>query len=327
MENNKRLLVFNCHESWVYQLGILCHPLDIIVGLKGSYKKTWDEQMRPVLPNCRLISLEQARRCRENYYCIITHNIADLLDIKQRNDPKLLVIHSTIEGRKIEENSRVDPAAMRQSLKEYVELAGVAVVAVSQLKGRSWGFSDDIVGFTAESKDYPPFTGELACGLRVSNFISSRKDILLWDFHEKAFSGIDVRLVGHNPDMAGVEAAANWDELKQILQSHRFFIHTAEPNLEDGYNMATVEAMAAGMPILGNRHPGSPVKHGVNGFLSDDPAELGGYARDLLADRQMAIEMGKESQRIAAERFSAAKFKDGFLCSIERARKISQCRI
>ena len=38
--------------------------------------------------------------------------------------------------------------------------------------------------------------------------------------------------------------------------------------------MATVEAMAAGMPIIGNRHPDSPVEHGVNGFLSDDPAEL-----------------------------------------------------
>jgi hypothetical protein len=41
--NNKTLLVFNCHEAWVYQLGVLGYALDIIVGLKGRYKQSWDE--------------------------------------------------------------------------------------------------------------------------------------------------------------------------------------------------------------------------------------------------------------------------------------------
>ena len=68
-----------------------------------------------------------------------------------------------------------------------------------------------------------------------------------------------VRFVGHNPDMPGVQAAESWDELKAILAAHRFYIHTAHPDYEDGYNMATLEAMAAGLPVLGNRHPTSPV--------------------------------------------------------------------
>ena len=40
--HNKTLLIFNCHEAWVYQLEILGYPLDIIIGLKGQYKQTWD---------------------------------------------------------------------------------------------------------------------------------------------------------------------------------------------------------------------------------------------------------------------------------------------
>ncbi len=36
----RTLLVLNCHEAWVYQLGSLGYDLDIIVGLKGRYKKT-----------------------------------------------------------------------------------------------------------------------------------------------------------------------------------------------------------------------------------------------------------------------------------------------
>jgi glycosyltransferase involved in cell wall biosynthesis len=144
---------------------------------------------------------------------------------------------------------------------------------------------------------------------------------LLWDFHEKAFDGIPVRLVGYNPGMPGVAAAESWDDLKRILQSHRFYIHTADPRLEDGYNMATIEAMAAGLPILGNRHPNSPVRHGVSGFLSDEPDELRKYAGMLLEDGRLAALMGQQARKTAMENFSIGTFRESFLRSIETARR------
>ncbi len=322
-EPNRRraLLVFNCHEAWVYQLGVLGYELDIIVGLKGQYKNTWDQQMRPVPPNSRLLSLSDALQSNTAYYCIIAHNIADLLDVKLREEPKLMVIHSTLEGRALEEKSDVQPEQMKQMLHKYLDLIGGHGVAVSMLKGNSWGYTDDIVPFCADPSDYLPHTGQEPAGLRISNFINSRKKILLWDFYKKAFDGLPVRIVGHNPDLPGVSAARNWDHLKELLQSHRFYIHTADPQLEDGYNMATVEAMAAGMPVLGNKHPGSPVEHGVSGFLSDDPHELRNYAKILLQDPDLALKMGQQAQKTAIERFSTARFKKGFLQSIESARR------
>lgn len=324
--NNKTLLVFNCHEAWVYQLGVLGYSLDIIVGLKGRYGQTWDEQMRPVPPNSRLITLTDALRSPKNYYCIITHNVTDLLDIKIRSEPRLMVIHSTLEGRAIEEKSNIMPESMREMLHQYIELMGVHVVAVSELKGKSSGFTEDIVPLVVAENDYLPYSGHIAMGLRICNFIDSRKKILLWDLHENAFNGIPVRLVGHNPGMPSVKAAENWNDLKQILQSHRFYIHTAKPELEDGYNMASLEAMAAGMPILGNRHPTSPVEHGVSGFLSNDPDELRRYARMLLDDGDLAFRMGAEARKVVSERFSATKFKMVFLHSIEIARRKWQQR-
>jgi hypothetical protein len=318
--NNKTLLVFNCHEAWLYQLGRLGYDLDIIVGLEGKYHLTWDEQMRPVPPNSRLISLPEALKSEKQYYCIITHNITDLLDVKFRPEPRLIVIHSTIEGRMLEEKSTVEPERIRQMLHKYLELVGGHVVAVAMLKGKSWGFTEDIVVAGVEPGDYLPYSGQKDCGLRICNFIESRKKILLWDFHEKAFDGVPVRLVGHNPDMPGVKAAENWNDLKQILQSHRFYVHTADPRLEDGYNIASIEAMAAGMPVLGNLNPSSPVEHGVSGFLSDDPDELRKYARMLLDDRDLAVRMGAEARKVVSEHFSTAKFKEAFLRSIETAR-------
>ena len=71
---------------------------------------------------------------------------------------------------------------------------------------------------------------------------------------------------------------------------------------------------------MGNKHPDSPVKHGVSGFLSDDPNELGKYAQMLLEDRDLAIKMGQESQRAISEHFSKESFRKRFLRSIETAR-------
>jgi glycosyltransferase involved in cell wall biosynthesis len=85
--------------------------------------------------------------------------------------------------------------------------------------------------------------------------------------------------------------------------------------------MASLEAMAAGLPILGNRHPTSPIEHGVSGFLSDNPAELRKYANMLLEDKILATMMGKEAQKVVSERFSMIGFKEAFLQSIETSRK------
>ena len=319
---NETLLVFNCHEAWVYQLGALGCALDIIVGLKGKYKQTWDKNMRPVPPNSRLISLAEALNSPRTYYCIVAHNISDLLDVKSRPEPRLIVLHSTLEGRVVEEQSGVPPHKMSEVLFKYLELVGGHAISVTKLKAQSWGVPDeDIVEFGVDPGDYPLYSGHEACGLRISNFIDNRKKILLWDFHEKAFSGIPVRLVGHNPNMPGVSASENWDHLKAMMQSHRFYVHTADPELENGFNMATVEAMAAGMPVLGNCHPSSPIQHGVSGFLSNDPDQLHNYALMLLRDRELAVKMGREASKTAMERFALSTFRDSFLGSIEKARR------
>ena len=282
--------------------------------------------MRPIPANSRLVSLSEALQSKTPYYCIIAHNIADLLDVKNRPEPRIIVIHSTIEGRKLEEKSDIEPADMRKMLHKYLKLVGGYPVAVSVLKGKSWGFTEDIIPFCADTDDYLPYSGQEVCGLRISNFISSRKEILLWDFHKNVFEGLAVKLVGHNPDMEGVAAAENWGHLKKLMQSHRFYIHTADPKLEDGYNMATIEAMAAGMPVLGNKHPGSPIEHGVSGFLSDAPKELRKYAKLLLEDVDLAVKMGRQAQKVIIKHFSTGKFKGSFLRSIEAARRFGRER-
>jgi hypothetical protein len=319
---NDRILVFNCHEAWVHQLGLLGRPMDIIVGLPGRHTRGWDYKMRPVPPNARMIDLREAVGSNRCYDCVIAHNLTDLLDCKTIDSPKLLMLHLTLEGIVLEQNSKTDPRLFRQALSRYLRQEGLHAAAVSFLKGRSWGITEDIVPLAADPAAYPEFQGGEPAGLRVSNFITRRAQTLLWDFHVRAFGGLPVKLVGHNPELPDVTSAADWNALKGLLRNHRFFIHTAHPQLEDGYNMATLEAMAAGLPVLGNRHPSSPIVHGFNGFLSDDPEELRGFAIRLLENQQLAVEMGRAARQTILDQFSPALFRTRMSRSIQTARDI-----
>lgn len=315
-----KLLVLNCHEAWIHQLGILGAELDIVVDLPGRYTAGWDTRMRPLPSRARTITLDEARLGLTRYDCVVNHNITDLLDTKHIDAPKLLVLHETLEGRMAQQGAVFDPREMRVMLHTYLASAGGHVVGVSRTKAKSWGINH-VVLFSADPDAYPAYSGHLACGLRVANHVTSKRVFLAWDFHEAALDGIPMRLVGHNPDLPGVAAAESWDALKSLLASHRFLVHTADPRYEDGYNMAVLEAMAAGMPILVNRHPTTIVEHGVTGFIAATPAEMREHAMRLLEDGELARELGENGRRFIARNFGPDRFRVDFLRAIQDARK------
>jgi len=315
----QRLLVFDCHEAWVYQLRWLGLPMDIVVGLRGRPKSGWDEAMRPLPPKARLLRPADLNPARQPYHCMIAHNLTDLLDMKNLAGPRLLVLHETLDGAILEQKSAIPAEELRGAVRKYTQMTGTHVVAVSELKRKSWGLCDNVAMCCAAPEDYPAWRGDLERGLRITNHFLRRPRVLLWDFHHAAFGDLPVTLVGHNPELSGVSPAANWTDLKEILSHHRFYIHTADPRFEDGFNMATLEAMAAGLPVLGNRHPTSPIINGVNGFLSDDPAELRGHALRLLADRELAARLGAGARETIRRQFSPKRFADEFGRSLSAA--------
>ncbi len=314
------LLVFNCHEAWVHQLQALGCRLDILVGLEGHHVRGWDERMRPLPQGARLVTMEQARAERRVYDCVICHSLTDLFESRPLPGPRLLVVHSTYEGRQAAEGSQVPLDKMRAKIRQYLGLIGGHAVAVSALKV-SDGFPDAVVNAGVEPSDYPPWQGDMAAGIRVANQVAQKRLVLAWDFHEAAFAGLPLTLIGHNPELPGVAPAADWDDLKARLSRHRFYVHTADPRFEDGFNMAMLEAMAAGLPVLGNRHPSSPIRHGEDGFLADEPAALRAQAERLLADRDLARRMGAAGRERVRESFHLDRFAQGLRTAIEQARR------
>lgn len=305
----------------MHQLGVLNAELDIVIGLPGRYTSAWDTRMRPLPAGARTLTLEEAIASGQAYDCVINHNITDLLDTRAIAAPKLLVLHETLEGRMQQQAAEFDARDMRALLNTYLASVGGHAIAISRMKAKSWGVTHTVVHNSVDVDAYPPHIGDVDSGIRVANHVTSKRVFLAWDFHEAALADMPIRLVGHNPDMPGVSAADDWEHLKRMLASHRFLVHTADPRYEDGYNMAVLEAMAAGLPVVTNQHPSTIVEHGVTGFIATTPLDMREYARRLLDDADLAHSMGERAREFVQRSYSPGRFRVELARAIQEARK------
>ncbi len=93
------------------------------------------------------------------------------------------------------------------------------------------------------------------------------------------------------------------------------------PSHNEGMSVATLEAMAAGLPLVVTRTPGTAqmVEEGVNGwtFSWGDVEGLTGHLRRLAMDRDLAETLGSAS-RARAARFSWDRAFEGYLALFQR---------
>lgn len=322
--SQRPILTLNSHEPWIYQLRHLQTPLVIADGLPGRYTNSWDLRMRPLPENGKLLPFSQAVAAGP-FACVIVHSLSDLMAVSDVDAPKLLILHTTLEHRARQDGSAVDLQQFRTMFRDYVRWSGAEVLAGTALKAASFGLACGVAGLAVEETTNQ-FHGTLARGMRVANQINQKRATLYFDFHEEALKGLPVDLYGHNPEMPGVEPCGDFEELNQQFHAHRFYVHTAAPGLEDGFNMASVEAMAAGMPVLCNDHPTNIVRHGIDGFVAKTPAEMREFALRLLADCNLATSLGSSARARAVESFPVSAFVTTIRNAMANAQKRHRSR-
>lgn len=316
-----KLLIVNGREAWVHQLGVIGAELHLVDALPGRVAHPWDRHLRPFPAGARRVSLDEVRFGGGSYDGIVAHRMSDLIETRHVDAPRLLVLHDTLDGWMARERSRVQPREMRAMVNSALVSVGGHAVAVSRAKARSWGVTHMVLQDSVATGDYLPHVGDVACGVRVASHIAERRDALAWGFQEAAMAGLPLRIVGENPGMGNAAPADDWPHVKRILASHRFAVHTADPRMEDGHDPALLEAMAAGLPVLANRHPTTIVEHGVTGFVAETPAEMRAHAERLLADEGLARRLGENARSYVARHHAPERFRAEFTQAVQESRK------
>jgi len=314
------LLTFNAHESYVHALCQVGHQWEIIDGLPGRYTGAWDVRMRPVPTNARLIDTQTALTSLKKYDCIIAHSIDDLLLVKTLQAPKILILHVSLSGYRAQErNPQYSMEQTRAVLNTYLQKIHALPVAVSQMKQQTWNIEGPVIPFFINSNFFSGYNGSTPAGLRVANQLLQKDLILDIKTHSAIIGQAALKILGFNPDLPGVSPAKNQQELLQNYRSHRFYLHTARYDYEDGYNTASLEAMATGMPVICNAHPSAPITDGVNGYISDKPEELHERVLQLLSDRNLANKLGSVAREYVREHHSLKNFRDKWNAAIGQA--------
>ena len=159
-------------------------------------------------------------------------------------------------------------------------------------------------------------------------------DLLIRAFQRIApeFPGLSLKLLGHFPDRSQMEIligdSVNIEILKATphpatldLISHATIL--VLPSRCEGMGRVLIEAMAAGVPVLGSDVGGIPfvIRDGECGltFPKGDAHALEDKLRELLTDAALRHRMGEEGYRQAHARFSEAVYVEEFTRMVNAA--------
>ena len=303
-----RYLTFNWHETYVHMLASIGGQWDIVPRSKGG-RDDWFTEIRPLPANARLIAeadaLEAARR--GVYRAAVCHNLLDLGLVVDSGVPAVTVFHTSKD---LELVFGLDASTFQTH--GLPLLARSKVVFVSPMKQRSWGLEGTVVLPGVDIDDYGGWTGEQPRVLHVGNLKRELAAVNGMADMEAAVAGLPFTLVGLNPSIAGARLSRDWDELRQTLRAHRVYLHTARAPFEDGYNLAMLEAMATGAPVVTLAHASSPIVDGQNGRTGETAHALRMSLLELLEDAGLAAALGAAARKTVAERFPIDRFRDNW---------------
>jgi glycosyltransferase involved in cell wall biosynthesis len=133
------------------------------------------------------------------------------------------------------------------------------------------------------------------------------------------FPESQLHIVGNGPQYGNLVALAQRLDVSDHVYFHGFIEHrelpslyascqvTCLPVLEEGFGMATLEAMSAGRPVISTNAvgPSEIIRHGKTGLIVPiaDANALSEASIDLLGDFELSKKMGIEGRKLVEEMY------------------------
>ncbi len=309
-----KILTFNFHEPYMCLMAKTGFEMELGLYKEGILARRWKTEFRPKPENLIEIPEEEWReRVKKGYYdIVIAHNEPNAWDLKEAPCPKLLVCHNkkTFLKTLLPKSDKIALECFEKNIELLSKM--YTFVFISYLKQDDYGLPGYVVLPGIDVEEYGGYTGEIPRILRVGNYMYERNWMFDVPFQESVCAGLPNQVVGENPKIPNSSPSKSYEDLLNAYRKNRCYLHVTRQEFEDGYNLAMLEAMACGMPVVSLKNLSSPITNGVDGFVSFDPAELREYLERLLEDERLAKEIGERGRETVKKKFSIGKFVDNW---------------
>lgn len=307
MTKRLEILTVNHHTAYLYSLSKTGHNFYVLDG--------WDESNRPVPLNCHLISYKHVSEIICDVDVVIGHHFgADVKalvgECRRTRKPYIQVIHGRM-ARTGNTKSKIKRGAKRVyalTVLKMLERSRMArFVFISSYDKSDWPMNGVVIEQGISVDEMYEYEGSKASLLVVGNAL--QREHFNFRTLVRLKEKMPVKIAGQNSGIDESRPARDWDELRSLYSEYRAFINlTREP--EKGYNLATLEAMATGMPVISVDHPFTPIKDGWNGYLVKNFDELIEKSKLLLSDLELAKRLGQNAKQTVIEQYHIDVFVD-----------------
>jgi spore maturation protein CgeB/SAM-dependent methyltransferase len=319
--NQPRILTFNFHEPYLCLMAKTGLHFDVGTYETGNLAREWQQHFRPKPDNLHLVPEKEWRQAalRGDYDVIIAHNEMNAAELLRAKAAKLLICHNRRSF--ILAGASADHGDTLSSFDRLMHrLMGVyEFVFISSSKQADYGLPGRVIPPGIDVEELGGYTGEKASVLRVGNAMSGRNLMFDVGLQQVICQGLPNRILGVNPDLAGSAPSTSYEELLEHYRQNRCMLHVSREEYEDGYNLAMLEAMACGMPVVALQNRTSPLTDREDGFLSHDAVVLRQRLEELLNDPDLARAMGERGRETVAEKFPIEAFAEKWTQAIFEA--------
>jgi glycosyltransferase involved in cell wall biosynthesis len=218
------------------------------------------------------------------------------------------------------------PSWTQADLNGLRQMRGDVNVFISEFSRKEWGWDEkdaEVVHHGVDTQLFSPaeqLVDKKPTVLSVVNDWINRDwccGFKLWQ--SVVQNDIPVTVVGDTPGLS--KPAASTHELVMRYREAQVFINTS---LISPVPTALLEAMSCGTPVVSTATAMIPevIQHGVNGFISNDAAELREYTQMLMSDASLRKRIGDAARETILKRFSMEKFVENWNGVFERAANI-----
>lgn len=198
---------------------------------------------------------------------------------------------------------------------------GLQIVRYSPKEATLPGFigADAVIRFYKDPEVYGRWNGRKENVINFTQAMKARARECNYAFYRRVMKGLPHTLFGpHNENIGESWAvgAIGYPRMLEELRDNRAYFYT--PTYPTSYTLNFMEAWMTGIPVVavGRERGNDPellnsklyevpdlVRHGVDGFHSDDATELRQILHDLLKDPSYARQVGEAGRRRAVDIF------------------------